>query len=491
MSLIVFSRTRSLTVVAAAAIAAALIFGACVLAEPAAASTTEWSLFEDHDHLVRTTPSQRERTLQELRALGADTLRITVKWNEVAPRPSDRKRPAFDAADPAAYPGFGPYDDLLRKAAALGFRSVVTLTPDAPRWATQGGRGGNYRPSAKEFGQFAAAVGRRYSGTYAGLPKVSWWSLWNEPNHPKFLSPQAPARSLPAARVYRAFVNAGIRALRSNGQQGASILVGEFAPVGPRGAGPLRFLRAWLCLDNRYHRLRGRAARRQGCRNFEKVQANGFAIHAYTRPIPNYRPRGDAVTLRVIRRLARALDKAARAGRLPRKLPIYNTEFGIQTNPPDPYQGGSLARQAQILNESEEFSYRYPRLKSYSQYLLYDAPPVPGPRFQRYSSFQSGLRFVKGKLKPAYNAYKFPIVVHRRKGGARVWGRVRPGSGVRSVQLQRKVGRRFRKSGGPTRTNRLGYFTVRARLGTYRFQAFAGAAGGKPIGTSRTARPSR
>jgi hypothetical protein len=472
-------------------VAATIVFAVCPFGRPAAASTTEWSLFEDHDHLVRTSPLGREQTLQELRALGADTLRITVKWSEVAPRPSSRRRPSFNAADPGAYPGFGPYDDLVQRAGALGFRILLTLSADTPVWATQRGRGANYRPSAREFGLYAAAIGRRYSGTYAGLPRVSHWSIWNEPNHPKFLRPQAPARRLPAARLYRAFVDTGIKALRSNGQRDAEILVGELAPVGPRGAGPLQFLRAWLCLDGRYHRLRGRAARRQGCRHFKKVQANGFAIHAYTRPVSNYRPHGDAVTLRVIGRLVRALNAAARAGRLPPRLPIYNTEFGIQTNPPDPYQGGSLTRQAQILNESEEFSYRQPRLKSYSQYLLYDAPPVPGPRFQRYSSFQSGLRFLNGKLKPAYNAYKFPIVVLRRKGGARIWGGVRPGSGVRSVRLQRRVGRGFRNSGAPIRTNALGFFRVRARLGTYRFLAFANAAGGKPIGTSRTARPSR
>src|SRR5690606_23460498 len=136
---------------------------------------------------------------------------------------------------------------------------------------------------------------------------------------------------------YRELVAEGLPALRAAGHAQSTILVGELAPFPPAGGpGPLAFLRTWLCLDKKYKRLRGSAARRNGCSNFKKVQANGFAIHAYTRPVSNYKPKGDAITIAVIRRLGKALDKAARAGRLPRRLPIYNTEFGIQTNPPDP-----------------------------------------------------------------------------------------------------------------------------------------------------------
>ena len=72
----------------------------------------------------------------------------------------------------------------------------------------------------------------------------------------------------------------------------------------------------------------------------------------------------------MIRRLGDYLDSAARAGRVPANLPIYATEFGLQSNPPDPTVGNSPERQAALLNEKEEQSYRYPRLKSYAQYLI-------------------------------------------------------------------------------------------------------------------------
>ena len=102
-------------------------------------------MVEDHPYLVRSGPDVRDATLNEIEALGADALRIEVKWNEVAPDPGANSQPSFDATDPGAYPGFEPYDDLVRKATARGLRVLITLAPDAPDWATSGGRGGNYK----------------------------------------------------------------------------------------------------------------------------------------------------------------------------------------------------------------------------------------------------------------------------------------------------------------------------------------------------------
>jgi hypothetical protein len=162
---------------------AAAIALAVSLPGVASASRSQWSMVEDHGYLVRSGTAVRDATLTEAKALGADALRIEVKWNEVAPDPTANSQPSFDAKDPGAYPGFEPYDDLVRKATAQGFRVLITLAPDAPDWATAGGRGGNYKVDSRDFADFARAVGKRYSGVYAGLPKVTYWSLWNEPNH--------------------------------------------------------------------------------------------------------------------------------------------------------------------------------------------------------------------------------------------------------------------------------------------------------------------
>jgi hypothetical protein len=192
-----------------------------------------------------------------------------------------------------------------------------------------------------------------------------------------------------------------------------------------------------------------------------------------------------------IRRLGSALDKAGRAGRITRGLPIYSTEFGYQTNPPDPFVSTSPARQAEILNTMEQFSTRYPRLKSYSQYLLFDDVARSGSSALRWAGFQTGLRFANGKAKPSFDAYKLPIVVKRRGGGVSIWGHVRPGSGTRFVQLQRRSGGSFADDGSPIRTNGRGVFSVKRRKrAQYRYEAFSGTPGpATSLGFSRVAVP--
>jgi Cellulase (glycosyl hydrolase family 5) len=453
-----------------------------VASAPARASRSEWSIFEDHPTLVRSGPAIRQQTLDSIKALGADTLRIEVKWSEVAPRPGAKKKPRFTATDPAAYPGFEPYDDLVRRAFGMGFRVMITLAPDAPRWATAGGRGHNYGINASEFAAFARAVGHRYSGTFGGLPAIKIWSIWNEPNHIYFISPRGRAPG-----IYRAMVQRGVPALRAATAPGSKIFVGELAPVGTatKVMGPLRFLRGWLCLDKRWHRIRGGS-----CRHFKKVSANAFAHHPYG-PSTRVPATRDIINMLAIRRLGAALDRAARAGRITRGLPIYNTEFGYQTNPPDPFVSTSPARQAELLNQMEEYSYRYARLKSYSQYLLYDDVARAGSAALRWAGFQTGLRFANGRAKPSFEAFKLAIVIRKRGRGVSIWGHVRPGTGTRYVQLQRRSGGRFVADGQPIRTNAGGYFSVtRGTGGQYRYQSYGGPpSAATALGVSRVAQP--
>ena len=71
-----------------------------------------------------------------------------------------------------------------------------------------------------------------------------------------------------------------------------------------------------------------------------------------------------------------------------------------------------------------------------------------------------------------------------------MWGRVRPGSGVRSAALQLKRGRGFVQIGERVETNDAGYFEVPvAAHGAFRFIAYG--PDGDRLGESRTARPVR
>ena len=441
---------------AALALALAATLGACGGGdrdEPSARS--QLSVFEDHDALVREGEAQRERTLDELRTLGVDTLRVGVKWNEVAPRRG-------------AYSRFADYDDLLRRARAKGFRVIAYLAPDAPAWATESGdrvtaENVNTRPDPAEFARFAETVAHRYKD------EVEWLSIWNEPNHVLFLKPQREA-----PRIYRELVNAAVPRIRAAAPD-VKILVGETAPVGKPGTtiGPAEFIARWLCVA-------------RPCAGSRRLDVDGFAHHPYgpTQRVPAKR---DIVSLLAIRRLGRYLDRAARAGRLPAGLPIYNTEFGLQSNPPDPTVSTTLARQAALVNEKEELSYRYPRLRSYSQYLLYDDPPREGADERAvWSGFQTGLRFADGRRKPAWAAFRLPLVVRRVGSRVRAWGRVRPGDGVRVVQLELQRGGAW-APGRRIETDDAGYFDVAVRRAAeYRYRAFDD---GRLLGRSRAAEP--
>src|SRR5207237_5078436 len=100
------------------------------------------------------------------------------------------------------------YDTIVRDAAARGIALYIAVGGPAPRWAAGKGApphapygGADWRPSAPQFGSFVRAVARRYDGRYrpagssALLPRISFWSIWNEPNLGIDLAPEALDRS--------------------------------------------------------------------------------------------------------------------------------------------------------------------------------------------------------------------------------------------------------------------------------------------------------
>jgi hypothetical protein len=394
-----------------------------LLALPAAASasSTQSLTFEAPRELLD--PGTRDRTLDEIRAFGVDRLRVLVYWKDFAPSPKSKRKPSFDAANPDAYP-FGTWhrlDALFEAAAARGMAVQLTLTGPVPKWATAGKRDNVTKPSAKEFEAFATAVGRRYAD------RVALWSIWNEPNHPQFLKPQFVNKHARSPRIYRKLYLAGQRGLGASGNGGDTLLFGETAPRGTsRVVAPLAFLRGALCLNKNYKRT-GKCGR---------VEAGGFAHHAYTTRVgPRFRPPDkDDVTIGVLSRLTRALDRAAAAGRIAPHLGIYLTEFGIQSTP-DPFVGVSLARQAEYLGISEHMAYANPRVRSFSQYLLHDDKPRKGNRVERYSGFESGLRRSGGKTKPAYDAFRLPLAAESYGPNDVLWGRVRPATAQTQVTI--------------------------------------------------------
>src|SRR5204863_7531390 len=156
---------------------------------------------------------------------------------------------------------------------------------------------GHYYPNPQEYAQWVQAIGLRYSGSYVpppdtsgssgglggsgsggagsgggtpilppvigtaaqarvagddpvaraadtggALPRVSFWSLWNEPNQVHFLAPQwgsAGSRVIePAAAIYRTLADSGYVALAASGHAADTILIGETAPKCRNYPGP-------------------------------------------------------------------------------------------------------------------------------------------------------------------------------------------------------------------------------------------------------------
>ena len=83
-------------------------------------------------------------------------------------------------------------------------------------------------------------------------------------------------------------------------------------------------------------------------------------------------------------RLERTLDRLNRVYGSRTKFPIWSTEYGYWTRPPDKAATISPDTAATYMNEAEYLSWRQSRIHSYAQYLLVDPPE---------GNFASGLEF--------------------------------------------------------------------------------------------------
>ena len=150
----------------------------------------------------------------------------------------------------------------------------------------------------------------------------------------------------------------------------------------------------------------------------------------------------------MLSRLSNALNIAARAHAIPAGVPIYLTEFGVQTNPPNRELGVSYAKQAQFDAIDEHIAWSNPRVAAFSQYLLKD-DPLGGPAGASVNGgvvgFQTGLETVKGAPKPLYSSWPVPLTVTKQGHGYSLWGLVRPaiGSTKVTVLVKRKGARKY------------------------------------------------
>jgi hypothetical protein len=230
---------------------------------------------------------------------------------------------------------------------------------------------------------------------------------------------------------------------------------------------PLAFIRAFGCVDDRYRRMRSGP-----CRSFRPATIDGFAYHPHgvLRSPSQPNPEPDDAAIADLPRLERALDRVQRARGFRtsdgRRAQLHLTEFGYQTNPPDPYQGVSPAEQASWLQEAGYRAWRDPRIKTLVQYEWRDDALLrKGGGASAYAGWQSGLLYADSRPKPALSAFANPFFVQARPGDATatLWGQVRPGD-AHEVSIERRLPGRAWRTLETLQTDPFGVFTTQLTL---------------------------
>ena len=408
-----------------AALAACL--SAAMVVPAAHASTKQDTFFEAPRDLTGSgaqpsTDATRAAAFADMASLGVKAIRVNLPWYGVAPTPDSSTKPAFDATDPAAY-NWGNFGTAIDEAKKRGWKVLISPAAPVPKWATAAGADTVTRPKADEFKLFTTAAAKRFGG-----PTVMW-SIWNEPNLPRFLKPQVSGGKRVAGAIYRDLFIQGRQGIRDAGQTAAPVLFGETAPVG--GANddrtmPLAFLRDALCVSTKFKFTASCGA----------LKLDGVAHHPYQ--FSNSKLKADDVTYRNLARLTQFLDKAAKSKAINAKVPVYFTEFGIQSTP-DKLLGKSPQEQLELRARAERDAYYNSRVRGFSQYLLTDDLDLGG--------FQTGLRYAaNGKAKPAFDAFR--LVLDAKPVTAKkvsLWGLVRPATTTYSIVIEKKTGKSWKR----------------------------------------------
>lgn len=433
--------------------------------DPGLASSGLKTILQDDQLLIYSNPQTEVKTLERLKSLGVNVVKASMVWWLVAPDASSTTAPSFDATNPAAYgtAAWARYDQLVETADKLGMQVYFQLVPPDPAWARdrtlpRQGKALGEAPIMKDFQQFVQAVGTRYDGHYRDasgniIPRVAWWGVWNEPEYPTWLSPWSRKvhgkKQFIQAMLYRELVNAAWNGLSKTGHAHDTFLVGETGNVGVIDLMP--FIEDLYCVNSSYKPLKGHAATAVGCpasgnrssfvaENSGLFKMTGYAHHPYQfNNAPNHAPPASSwVTMEnlgwlesVLKGIFSGYGHGRHGG-----IPLYLTEWGYMTNPPNPTVNCTPDDQAKWINQGEYMAWRLPYVKAIAQYKLWDGPPGVSWRTQ----WDSGLLFRDLKPKPAYRAFRLPIWVPDAKHGhaVTVWGQLRPSvyGGPRTGQLQ-------------------------------------------------------
>jgi hypothetical protein len=312
----------------------------------------------------------------QLAALRPTYLRLLVNWAALQPKPG--RPPGLEAAVSGCARAVGPcgaYAGFAGELAAIasqqraagaggGFQVVIDIL-GTPAWAARAASGCEtpgttafarpVRPSAIAGYRALIASLLRLGARY-GVP-LKWWSPWNEPNDPRFLSPQrssCAAGSPPASpAIYAQLARAMAAELRAAGGE-HHLLLGELNDLEidtPHTTSIAQFVGALppdvLCLGG------------------------VWAIHAYARHAPA------PASTDAVGALETALD--ARGG-CTRAAGVWVTEAGAGApHPGRPRPAGAADQQAgcRALAAQLQAWHADPRVGAVFQYTFREDPAFP------------------------------------------------------------------------------------------------------------------
>jgi hypothetical protein len=364
-----------------------LAVAACVVAGSAQASKEVRFGIQD-DAWLESGPGTLNERLATFKRLGVPLVRFTLRWNEIA-----RRRPANPTSPRDRAYDWRRSDRVLNGLRRYGLVPVLTLV-GTPRWANNGRLPMYAPPKPQDFGDFARAAATRY-------PWVRYWLVWNEPNKRLWLRPTKPS-------VYvRHLLNpayAGIHAVQRDARVGGGV-------TGPRGGlggvAPVTWIREMAAAG---------------------AKLDAYAHHPYPStpaetPSSGGCPTCPAITMATIGKLLGVVRGSFGS------KPVWLTEYGYQSNPPDKFLGVALNRQARLLSAAAMRAWRLPRVTMLFQYLYRDEIVL--------SRFQTGLVFATDRAKPSLQGFRLPFAQMRRRGPqAVVWGQIRNGPGRKPYRLE-------------------------------------------------------
>src|SRR5690348_6259303 len=387
------------------------VLGMALLASGGASASSRIQYgIQDDAWLLYGPPESPAARIQTLQKLGVDLVRLTLRWDTVAPtEPAEARNP-----DDPAYQ-WGLFDSMLQRLHAAHISVLISLW-GTPRWANAGQKP-NYAPTdPTALASFAYAASLKY-------PWITRWTVWNEPNVRLFLIPNSPS-------VYTTrLLNPAYRALKSANPRNL-VAGGVTSPrKTPSGVSPITWIRGMRAA----HAL------------LDAYAQNPYPVRPRETPTSGGCWRCTEVTMATLPKLITEVKRDFGT-----RTRIWLTEYGYNSKPPSKWLGVSNTLQARYVGEAALRAYLSPRVDLLIHFLVRDEPNA--------ARWTSGFYTSRGKVKPSFNAFALPFAqVSRRGTRTTVWGQVRPRTGAQPYRLQQWRSGHWSWVGGARLTTNAGF----------------------------------